>query len=62
MRRTANSKTEVIVWEGAAKGIDDAALAGIPLNAITVTRWVETLEGDSLERVREVWDRMEYKL
>lgn len=61
MRRTANSKTEVIVWEGAAKGIDDAALVGIPLNTINITRWFETLKGDSLERVREVWNRLEYK-
>jgi hypothetical protein len=61
LRRMANSKTEVIVWEGPAKGIDDAALAGIPLNAINITQWFETLKGDSLERVREVWDRLEYK-
>ena len=61
MRRMANSKTEVIIWEGAAKGIDDAALAGIPLNTINITRWFETLKGDSLERVREVWDRLEYR-
>ena len=61
-RRTANSKTEVIVWEGAAKGIDDAALAGIPLSTITITRWVETLAGDSLNRVKDVWGRLEFKL
>ncbi|HKP13935.1 MAG TPA: hypothetical protein VJZ91_17570 [Blastocatellia bacterium] len=58
--RMANARTEVVVWDGPAKGIDDAALAGTPLNAITVTRWVETLEGDSLERVRDVWDRLEF--
>jgi hypothetical protein len=61
MCRAVNSRTEVIVWEGPAKGIDDAALAGLPLNAITITRWVETLEGNSLERVRDVWDRLEFK-
>jgi hypothetical protein len=57
----ANSKTEIIVWDGTAKGIDDAALAGTPLNAINVMRWIETLEGDSLERVKDVWDRLEFK-
>ena len=59
--RTANRRTEIIIWEGTAKGIDDAALAGIPLSTINVTRWVETLEGDSLERVKDVWDRLEFK-
>ncbi len=58
---TATARTKVIVWEGPAKGIDDAALAGTPLNAINVRRWVETLAGDSLERVRDVWDRLEFK-
>ena len=60
--RTPNSRTEIIVWDSPTKGIDDAALAGIPLNTINVTRWVETLERDSLERVREVWDRLEFRL
>jgi hypothetical protein len=58
--RTATRRTEIIIWEGAPKGIDDAALAGIALSTITVTRWVETLEGDSLDRVKDVWDRLEF--
>lgn len=62
MCRTANARTEIIVWDGPAKGIDDAALAGIPLNTINITRWIETLEGNSQGRVREVWDRLEFKL
>jgi len=59
--RTATTRTEIVIWEGTAKGIDDAALAGIHLSTINVTRWVETLEGDSLERVKDVWGRLEFK-
>jgi hypothetical protein len=58
---TANTRTEIVIWEGAAKGIDDAALAGIRLSTINVTRWYETLEGDSLDRVKDVWGRLEFK-
>ena len=53
--------TKIIVWDGAAKGIDDAALTGIHLRTIDVKRWYQTLKGDSLERVKDVWDRMEFK-
>lgn len=59
--RTATRITEIIIWEGDVKGIDDAALAGIPLSTITVTQWVETLGGDSLERVKDVWGRLKFK-
>ena len=59
--RTAATRTEIVVWEGTAKGIDDAALAGIPLSAINVRRWYQTLEGDSLERVKDVWGRLAFK-
>jgi hypothetical protein len=56
----ATRRTEIIIWEGAAKGIDDAALAGISLSTINITNWYETLEGDSLKRVKDVWDRLEF--
>jgi hypothetical protein len=59
--RIINAKTEIIIWEGNAKGIDDAALAGIHLSTINVPRWYQTLEGDSLERVKDVWGRLEFK-
>jgi hypothetical protein len=58
---TATTRTEIVIWEGAAKGIDDAALAGIHLSIINVARWYQTLEGDSLERVKDVWGRLEFK-
>jgi hypothetical protein len=59
--RITNAKTEIIIWQGDAKGIDDAALAGIHLGTINVARWYGTLEGDSLERVNEVWKYLEFK-
>jgi hypothetical protein len=43
------------------KGIDDAALSGIHLSTIDVDEWYRTLEGESLERVDEVWGRMNFK-
>jgi hypothetical protein len=58
--RAATAKTEIVIWDGAAKGIDDAAQADIHLSAINVTRWYETLAGDSLERVKDVWGRLEF--
>jgi hypothetical protein len=59
--RTPTTKTEIVIWEGAAKGIDDAALASIHLSTINVTRWYETLGGASLERVKDVWGRLDFK-
>lgn len=53
--------TKIVVWDGSAKGIDDAALAGIRLTSITITQWYRTLEGDSLYRVKEVWERLRFK-
>lgn len=59
--RITTAMTEIIIWEGAAKGIDDAALAGIHLSTINVERWYGTLKGDSLERVNKVWKYMEFR-
>lgn len=61
VHRLVNAKTEVVVWESNAKGIDDAAPAGVHLSAINAMLWYQTLEGDSLERVKEVWERLEFK-
>jgi hypothetical protein len=60
--RIATATTQIIIWEDAAKGIDDAALAGIHLSTINVAGWYGTLEGDSLERVTDVWGRLEFKM
>lgn len=60
--RVSAVTTEIIIWEGAANGIDDAARAGIQLQPISVTKWFSALAGDSLGRVKEVWSRLEFKL
>ena len=61
IHRIATATTQIISWEGAAKGIDDAALAGIRLSTINIANWLRTLEGDSLERVKDVWNTLEFK-
>ncbi len=53
--------TKIIIWEGSAKGIDDAAQAGIHLNTVDVAEWHRTLEGASLERVEKVWSWLNFK-
>jgi hypothetical protein len=58
--RIATATTQIIIWEGAAKGIDDAALAGIKLSMINVAGWYRMLEGNSLERVKEVWKYLDF--
>jgi hypothetical protein len=60
--RISTAITEIIIWEGNAKGIDDAALAGIHLSTIKVAVWYGTLEGDSLERVKEVWNYLGFRV
>lgn len=59
--RTTAARTEIIVWEGPAKGIDDAAMASIRLSTISIMRWYRTLKGDSLARVKEVWKYLEFR-
>lgn len=54
-------KTMVVIWDGEAKGIDDAALAGVQLSTINAGQWYMTLEGVALERAKYVWSRMDYK-
>lgn len=57
----ANAVTEIIIWEGAAKGIDDATLAATHLSVINVRKWYGTLKGGSFERVSEVWKCLEFR-
>jgi hypothetical protein len=61
VHRIATATTHIIIWEGAAKGIDDAALAGIQLSMINVAGWCRTLERNSLEHVKEVWKHLRFK-
>ena len=48
------TKTSVVVWDG-AKGVDEAVLQNLSLHVVTISEWRETLRGESLEEVKEVW-------
>ncbi len=62
IHQAAMVKTMIVIWGGEAKGIDDAALAGIHMNVINARQWYATIEGDSFERVKDVWGRLEFNL
>jgi hypothetical protein len=47
------------VWDG-AKGVDEAVLQNLSLRVISISEWRETLEGNSLEEVKEVWADFSY--
>lgn len=59
------TETRVVVWETAEgrrdKGIDDAALLGLPLRSLSVTEWYAALSGPPLEEVTKVWREMRYR-
>jgi hypothetical protein len=56
----------VVVWETAEgrrdKGIDDAALLGLPLESLAVAEWHSSLSGPPLEEVTKVWREMRYRV
>ncbi|HYJ87185.1 MAG TPA: DUF3854 domain-containing protein [Pyrinomonadaceae bacterium] len=51
--------TKVVTWER-YKGIDDAVLANISLNTMTIPQWISTLEGTLLKEVWAAWDLVKY--
>jgi hypothetical protein len=53
------TKTNVVVWDG-EKGVDEAVLQNLSLRVISISEWRETLEGNSLEEVKEVWAGFSY--
>ena len=60
------TETRVVVWETVEgrrdKGIDDAALLGLPLRSLAAAEWYATLSGAPLEEVTKVWREMRYKV
>ena len=60
IHRIATTTTRIVIWEGTAKGIDDAARSGIHFSTVNVPEWYKGLIGESLERVKDVWDRLEF--
>lgn len=53
--------TRVITWQR-YKGIDDAVLANVPLETMTILEWISTLEGTLLKEVWAAWDLVKYSL
>jgi Domain of unknown function (DUF3854) len=53
------TKTTVVVWDG-EKGVDEAVLQNLSLRVISIGEWRATLEGKSLEEVKEVWADFSY--
>src|SRR6266498_1997335 len=51
--------TRIITWQR-YKGIDDAILANVPLETMTILEWISTLDGRQLQEVRGVWDQTKY--
>lgn len=54
-----STSTRIMSWRG-YKGIDDAILASIPLETLTIPKWISTLDGGILQEVLEAWDRTKY--
>jgi hypothetical protein len=54
-----STTTRIVTWQR-YKGIDDAVLANIPLEKMTILEWVSTLDGKLLQEVRRVWEQMGY--
>jgi hypothetical protein len=51
--------TRVVTWQR-YKGIDDAVLANVPLETLTILEWISMLEGTLLREVRAAWDLVKY--
>lgn len=51
--------TRIITWQR-CKGIDDAILAHVPLETMSILQWTLTFEGRPLQDVRQVWEEMGY--
>lgn len=51
--------TLIACWPTEAKGIDDAAIRGLPISAIGVALWLARLHQDLRGRVRQSWQSQE---
>jgi|ERR1043166_321257 hypothetical protein len=54
-----SASTRVLCWRG-FKGIDDAVLANVSLETMTISQWFSTLDGKVLQEVKAVWEQMRY--
>ncbi len=51
------TSTRIVTWQR-YKGIDDAVLANMPLETMTILQWISTLDGRPLQEVLRVWEQM----
>jgi hypothetical protein len=51
--------TRIVTWQ-TYKGIDDAVLANVPLETLTILEWISTLEGRLLKEVWAAWELVRY--
>jgi len=51
--------TRIVTWQR-YKGIDDAVLANVPLETLTILEWISTLEGRLLKEVWAAWELVRY--
>jgi hypothetical protein len=51
--------SRIVTWQR-YKGIDDAVLANVSLEARQISEWLSTLEGKPLHEVQTVWQQMSY--
>jgi len=56
---TLKTTTRIVTWQR-YKGIDDALLANVPLETMTILEWISTLQGKPLQEVRAVWEQMRF--
>jgi hypothetical protein len=54
-----STSTRIVCWRR-YKGIDDAVLANVPLETMTILEWISTLEGTLLKEVWAAWDLVKY--
>jgi hypothetical protein len=57
--RHLKTTTRIVTWQR-CKGIDDAVLANISLEPMTILQWISKLDGKLLQEVRGVWEQMGY--
>jgi hypothetical protein len=51
--------TRIVTWHR-YKGIDDAVLANVPIETLTILEWISTLEGRLLKEVWAAWELVRY--
>jgi len=51
--------TRIVTWQR-YKGIDDAVLANVSLETLTILEWISTLEGRLLKEVWAAWELVRY--